>query len=71
MDFKFFRGIAQDRIVRTEWSPQLENNLVVSHNVNLESRLTYLLSQEIGRQVDNEILTIIFDEINNNNNNNI
>lgn len=68
MNFNFFRGIAQDRIVRTEWSPQLENNLVVSHNVNLESRMTYLLSQEISKQMDNEILTRLFNEINNNNN---
>ena len=68
MNFKFFRGIAQDRIVRTEWSPQLENTVVVSHNVNLESRMTYLLSQEICKQMDNEILTRLFNEINNNNN---
>lgn len=68
MDFKFFKGITQDRIVRTEWSPQLENNLVVSHNVNLESRMSILLSQEISKQIDNEISTILFNEINNNNN---
>ena len=68
MNFKFFRGITQDRIIITEWSPELENTLMVSHNVNLESRMSILLSQEISKQIDNEISTILFNEINNNNN---
>ena len=68
MDFKFFRGITQDKIIISEWSPELENTLMVSHNVNLVNRMSIFLSQEIGRQIDNEILTRIFNEINNINN---
>lgn len=67
-DYNFFRGITQCRIVRTEWPPELENTLMVSYNEDLESRMSIFLSQEIGRQIDNEILTRIFNEINNNNN---
>lgn len=68
MGFKFFRGITQDKIIISEWSPELENTLMVSHNVNLVSRMSYLLSQEISGRLDNEILTRIFNEINYNNN---
>ena len=64
-EFKFFRGIIQARIIRAEWSPELENELIVSHNVDLESEMTNLLSQEISRQIDDEILTRLFNDINN------
>lgn len=67
-NFKFFRGYENPQIVRANWTPEIANDLMVYHNVDLESEMTNLLSEEISRQIDNDILTRLLYDINNNNN---
>jgi hypothetical protein len=55
-EFKFFRGIISPRKIRVTWSPEMEQDLQSHHGIDVESELASLLSEEIAREVDNEIL---------------
>ena len=68
MNFKFFRGITQDRIgegssvtvnvneriLRAIWSPELVQDVSVFHNIDAEAELTALLTEQIASEIDRE-----------------
>lgn len=68
MDFKFFRGITQDRIgevssvtvnvneriLRATWSPELERDVRIFHDIDVEAELTALLTEQIASEIDRE-----------------
>ena len=68
MDFKFFRGITQDRIgevssvtvnvneriLRAIWSPELAQDVSAFHNIDAEAELTALLTEQIASEIDRE-----------------
>ena len=55
-EFKFFRGIIGPRKIRAIWTPEMEQDIQAYHGIDVESELTSLLSEEIAREIDNEIL---------------
>ena len=71
--FKFFRGYnfsatveAVDfngnvRRIRARWTPEVAEELQTYHGIDIESELTELLSREMAREIDNEILRNMFD----------
>jgi hypothetical protein len=62
-NFKFLTGYVGPTMV-ANWSPAIENNLFSSHGIDVESELTNLLSNQIVREIDNEILTQLFRDAN-------
>jgi hypothetical protein len=42
--------------IRTTWSPELAQDLQAYHGLNIEDELTRLLSEEITRNIDREII---------------
>ena len=64
-NFKFFRGYEKTQILRATWSPEIATDLETFHNIDAEAELTTLLSQEMSRMLDNEILTRLLNDINN------
>lgn len=58
-EFKFFKGFTEKRTFTVEW-----NNDIV-RNFDAEEELTRLMSQEIAREVDNDILNRLFNLVNN------
>lgn len=48
-EFKFFHGINRHKLTAV-WDPEL------NHNLNLYDDITHMLSEEIAREIDNEIL---------------
>lgn len=65
--FKFFKGqtggiLVQSgvRTLRAEWSPELVQDLYAFHHLDVEEELTSMLSDEIAREVDNEIMGMLF-----------
>lgn len=63
MDFKFGRDnndfslkIRRARRLRAGWTPELEQDIQAFHNIDAESELVRLLTEEITRQVDREII---------------
>jgi hypothetical protein len=61
--FKFLNGYAGPTLVAT-WTPAVENNLFSSNGIDAERELTSLLSEQIARQIDNDILTQLFRDSN-------
>ena len=55
-EFKFFRGIIGSRKIRAIWTPEMVQDIQAHHGIDVESELTSLLSEEIAREIDNEIL---------------
>jgi len=71
-EFKFFHGITIQtegiqRIVRTlraQWRPELVDDLNAIHTIDAEAELTRLLSEEMAREVDENVIRRITREIN-------
>jgi predicted chitinase len=61
--FKFFHGIVGPRLTAV-WSPQLQEDLQAGHGLDIESELTRLMSEEIAREVDNNIISELTRRIN-------
>ncbi len=55
-EFKFFRGIIRPRKLSVTWSPEIEQDIQSYHGIDAESELASLLSEEIAREIDNDIL---------------
>jgi hypothetical protein len=47
------------RPLHTTWTPELAQDLTAYHNIDAEAELTDLLSENIAREIDNEILANI------------
>jgi hypothetical protein len=62
-DFKFFHGTINRKLTAV-WSPQLVEDLNEVHSMDAESELTRLLSEEISREIDNDILNTVTRRIN-------
>jgi len=62
-NFKFLNGYVGPTLVAT-WTPAVENNLFSSTGIDAERELTSLLSEQIARQIDNDILTQLFRDAN-------
>ena len=71
-EFKFFHGVTIQtegiqRIVRTlraQWRPELIDDLNAVHTIDAEAELTRLLSEEMAREVDENVIRRITREIN-------
>ena len=71
-EFKFFHGVTIQtegiqRIVRTlraQWRPELVDDLNAVHTIDAEAELTRLLSEEMAREVDENVIRRIIREIN-------
>lgn len=62
-NFKFFRGISDDRMT-VVWSPQIAQDSNLTETIDVESELTRIMSDEIARTIDNDILNRITRRIN-------
>jgi hypothetical protein len=66
-EFKFFHGITIQtegirniiRTLRAQWSPELVDDLINVHTINAEAELTRILSEEIAREMDENVIRII------------
>ena len=71
-EFKFFHGVTIQtegiqRIVRTlraQWRPELIDDLNAVHTIDAEAELRRLLSEEMAREVDENVIRRITREIN-------
>ena len=71
-EFKFFHGVTIQiegiqRIVRTlraQWRPELIDDLNAVHTIDAVAELTRLLSEEMTREVDENVIRRITREIN-------
>jgi hypothetical protein len=54
--FKFFHGIVSARRITAVWTPQLQEDLQERHGLDVESELTSLLSEQISREIDEDIM---------------
>ena len=71
-EFKFFHGVTIQtegiqRIVRTlraQWRPELIDDLNAVHTIDTEAELRRLLSEEMAREVDENVIRRITREIN-------
>jgi hypothetical protein len=63
-EFKFFHGITIQtegiqgivRTLRAQWRPELVDDLNYYHNIDAEAELTNLMSAQIAREVDEDIV---------------
>jgi hypothetical protein len=66
-EFRFFHGITIQsegiqnivRTLRAQWRPELIDDLNTLHTIDAESELTRLMSEQIAREMDNEIIRTI------------
>ena len=66
-EFKFFHGITIQtegirniiRTLRAQWSPELVDDLINVHTIDTEAELTRILSEEIAREMDENVIRII------------
>ncbi len=66
-EFKFFHGITIQtegirniiRTLRAQWSPELVDDLINVHAIDAEAELTRILSEEITREMDENVISII------------
>lgn len=65
--FKFFKGqtggiLVQSsvRTLRAEWSRELAEDIQSFHNLDVAEELNKILSDEIAREIDNEIMGLLF-----------
>jgi hypothetical protein len=71
-EFKFFRGITIQsegiqnivRTLRAQWRPELVDDLINVNAIDTEAELTRILSEEIAREMDDEIINILTRRIN-------
>jgi len=63
-EFKFFHGITIQtegiqgivRTLRAQWRPELVDDLNYYHNIDAEAELTRIMSAQIAREVDENIV---------------
>lgn len=63
-EFKFFHGITIQtegiqgivRTLRAQWRPELVDDLNYYHNIDAEAELTRIMSAQIAREVDEDIV---------------
>ena len=71
-EFKFFHGVTIQtegiqrilRTLRAQWRPELIDDLNAVHTIDAEAELTRLLSEEMAREVDENVIRRITREIN-------
>jgi hypothetical protein len=71
-EFKFFHGITIQtegiqnivRTLRAQWSPDLADDLNYYHGINAEQELTRIFSEEIAREMDENIITELTRRVN-------
>jgi hypothetical protein len=61
--FKFFHGTVKTKFT-VHWNPELEQDLNFYHGIDAEAELTRIMSEEISRRVDEEIIRTITRRIN-------
>jgi hypothetical protein len=61
--FKFFYGTVKTKFT-VHWNPELEQDLNFYHGIDAEAELTRIMSEEISRRVDEEIIRTITRRIN-------
>jgi len=61
--FKFFHGTVKTKFT-VHWNPELEQDLNFYHGIDAEAELTRIMSEEIARAVDEEIIQTITRRIN-------
>jgi hypothetical protein len=44
------------RTIRAQWNPEMVQEIESYHNIDVEQELTRLLSEEIGREIDNQVM---------------
>jgi hypothetical protein len=66
--FKFIRGYNNEinlnmrtvevregrRTIRTQWNPEITQDIAAHHGIDIEEEIMRVLSEEIGREIDNE-----------------
>lgn len=71
-EFKFFNGFTIDsegiqgivRTLRAQWRPEIAEDLDFFHGIDAEAELTRLMSEEIARGIDDDIIRTITRRIN-------
>ena len=66
-EFRFFHGITIQsegiqnivRTLRAQWRPELVDDLNYYHGIDAEAELTRILSEEIAREMDENVIRII------------
>jgi hypothetical protein len=61
--FKFFHGVISGKLT-VVWSPQMDEDLNFHHGIDAEAELTRMMSEEIARGIDENILRTITRRIN-------
>lgn len=61
-NFKFFHGL--NKKLRVVWQPELADDLIYNHAIDAEHELTNILSQEIARTIDEEMINELTRRIN-------
>lgn len=61
--FKLLKGYSNSiqvnagvRTIRAQWTPEMVEDINAYHGINIEDELTALLSEEIARTIDREIV---------------
>jgi len=61
--FTFFVGISKPTLTAT-WSPEFNDSLFTNHGIDAEAELTRIMSIEIARTIDEDIIRTLTREIN-------
>lgn len=62
-EFKFFHGTINKKLTAV-WSPQIAEDLNDVYTIDAEAELTRIMSEEIARSIDEDILRTITRRIN-------
>jgi uncharacterized protein YgfB (UPF0149 family) len=62
-NFKFFHGFVRGTLT-AHWNPELVDDLNEVHAIDAEAELTRLMSEEIARGIDDEIISTLTRRIN-------
>jgi predicted chitinase len=62
-EFKFFHGIIKTKFT-VHWNPEIEQDLNSHYAIDAEAELTRIMSEEIARGIDEEIINTITRRIN-------
>jgi hypothetical protein len=68
--FKFFHGVTGGKLTAV-WTPQMNEELNFHHGIDAEAELTRIMSEEIARGIDEDIIRTITRRINGGGNDNI
>jgi hypothetical protein len=61
--FTFFKGFSKPTLTAS-WSPELSDDLINYNTINAEQELTRMLSAEIARTIDEDIIRTLTRSIN-------